>query len=90
MTTCPPTYSGAFAGMAEADLRAALASAQQALLAISLGNKGVTFSYAQGNGTRTVTNAETNPGTIRALIQELKRALGMPGGRRRPLRMLYR
>ena len=72
----PPT-SGPFAGMAVAQLQAALATAQQALVDLETGAKVATVSYAQGDGNRSVTYARADSGRLRQLIGELQAALGM-------------
>lgn len=87
MAQCAP--SGPLAGMSTDQLQAALASAQQAYTELLTGSRGVTFGYTQGDGAKSVTFQATSPAQLTAFIQQLQRALGI-GGRRRPLRMLYR
>lgn len=87
MSGCSPSL---FTGMSRAELEAALSAAQQALIQLQLGKKGVSFSYTQGNGTKSVTYTPTSVASLAQLIQALQRALGMPGAGRRPLRFAYR
>ena len=72
---CSPLY-----GMTDAQLQAALASAQQAYLELRSGNKAVTVEYAQGDGSRSVTFQTTNLASLRLFIGELQAALN-PGAR---------
>ncbi|EFD0040542.1 phage head-tail adapter protein, partial [Escherichia coli] len=41
------------------------------------GRRGVSFSYAQGDGTRTVTYSQASSADLLALIATLQRALGI-------------
>ncbi|WP_176330998.1 gpW family head-tail joining protein [Burkholderia vietnamiensis] len=72
---CSPLY-----GMTDAQLQAALAAAQEAYLDLRSGNKAVTVSYAQGDGSRSVTFQSTNVAAVRMFIAELQAALN-PGVR---------
>ncbi len=65
-----------FAGMDEETLRANLTKAQQALLDLKTGSKGETFSYTQGDGSKTVTYTRTNVQDLVMLIRELQACLG--------------
>lgn len=87
MSRCSP---GLFAGMSQDQLRDALAKAQAALIELNTGSKGVSFSYTQGNGTKTVTYQQTSAAQLAQLIQALQAALGMTPRARRPLRFAYR
>lgn len=84
-----PVVCGPFAGMTEAQLRAALALAQTAYIEIMTGGKAVTLSYAQGDGAKSVTRQMTSPAGVLAFIMMLEQALGICGSRRRPLRPVY-
>ena len=84
-----PLNSGILAGMSRADLQSMLTSAQQAYAELSLGKKGISFSYTQGDGTRSVTYQPTDIAQLTQFIMQIKRALGMPGGRRRQVRFRY-
>jgi hypothetical protein len=84
-----PVPCGPFYGMTQAQLQAALAQAQAAYIALMTGQKGVTFSYAQGDGAKSVTYQATSLANILAFIMMLEQALGIPGSRRRPLRPVY-
>ncbi|MDA5499775.1 gpW family head-tail joining protein [Yersinia aleksiciae] len=75
--------------MTRAQLEAALNQAQQAYIELSAGSKGVSFSYAQGDGTRSVTYLQTNIGQLMGLIQLLQAQLGVVPRPRRALRPRY-
>lgn len=81
--------SGILAGMTEAQLRAALAAAQQAYIDLSTGGKPVSVAYTQGNGSRSITYVQTDLPKIAALIQTIQRQLGI-GSRRHAVGFLYR
>lgn len=72
-----PPCSGPFAGMAGVAIQAALAQAQQALIALETGQMVATVSYAQGEGNRSVTYTRADSGKLRELIKDLQAALGM-------------
>jgi hypothetical protein len=79
-----------FAGMTDAQLRAALDAAQAAYIKLLAGGQGVSFSYTQGDGTRSVTYSATNPANLAALIRELQQQLGILCRGRAPIRLIYR
>jgi hypothetical protein len=92
MSSClpfDPTQS-LLAGMTTQQLQAALTAAQQAYLDLLTGNKGVTFSYAQGDGSRTVSYKPTNKEDLAYLIRLLQVQLGVVTRARRPLRFNFR
>lgn len=72
----------AFDGMTQIQLRAALSSAQSALIELQTGRAYSSMSYAQGDGAKSVTRRVTSVGEVTALIAQLQRALGIGGGRR--------
>jgi hypothetical protein len=74
-----------YQGWTRAAKEAALLSAQQALMDLSTGNKGESFAYTQGDGSKSVSYTRADIGTLQNLIQSLKYSLGMAGGRRRPI-----
>lgn len=78
-----------FIGMTTPQLQEALANAQQAYLDMQLGNKGVKFSYTQGNGSKSVEYFPTSTQNILALILQLQQKLGMVSRARRPARFNY-
>ncbi len=80
-------YSGVLAGMSREQLKAALAEAQQAYIELLSGRRGVSFSYAQGDGTRQVTYSQASVADLVALIETLQLALGFRV--RRPLTFRY-
>lgn len=84
-----PNSSLLAGAMTRAQLLAALTAAQQAYIELSSGAKGVSFSYAQGDGTRSVTYQKTDIGQLMNLIQLLQAQLGIVGRPRRTLRFRY-
>lgn len=74
-------------GMSDAQLKQALVQAQQAYIDLSTGAKGVSFSYTQGDGTRSVSYQQTSLGDLLALIQTIQAMLRI--SRRRPIRVRY-
>ncbi|ENN8377960.1 phage head-tail adapter protein [Providencia rettgeri] len=74
-------------GMSQEQLKQALNQAQQAYIDLSTGAKGVSFSYTQGDGTRSVSYQQTSLGDLLALIQTIQSMLGI--SRRRPIRVRY-
>lgn len=81
--------SGLLAGMSREQLQAMLAQAQNALIELQMGKKGVSFSYTQGDGTRSVTYQPTSVADVTSLIMQLQGALGIPQARRRSLRFRW-
>jgi len=81
--------SGPLAGMSRDQLTAMLASAQEAYTELLMGKKGVSFSYSQGDGTRSVTYQATTVANITMLISQLQKALGIVQRGRRPIRFRY-
>lgn len=74
-------------GMSQEQLKQALNQAQQAYIDLSTGAKGVSFSYTQGDGTRSVSYQQTSLGDLLALIQTIQAMLDI--SRRRPIRVRY-
>ena len=74
-----------FAGMSTDALRAALASAQQAYLDLSTGNKPQAAVYTQGDGNKSVTFTPATIGKLTNLIKQLQAQLGLIGRARRPI-----
>ncbi|CAI1700152.1 MULTISPECIES: gpW family protein [Serratia] len=68
-------------------LRIILGEAQQAKFDLMLGKRGISFSYTQGDGTRSVTYQQTNIDQLNELITEIQTALGI--GRRRAVRFRW-
>lgn len=87
---CYDPSQSIFAGMSTADLQAALAAAQAAYIKLLAGGQGVSFSYTQGDGTRSVTYTATNPAYLAALIRQLQQQLGIVCRGRAPIRFVYR
>jgi len=73
---------GVFVGLSKEQLEQMLKDAQIAYAEMMMGKKGVSYSYTQGDGTRSVTYNQTNISDLLALIYEIQAALGI-GGRRR-------
>lgn len=85
--------SGLFAGMDSSVLQAQLTAAQLALIQLQSGQSNVSLSYAQGDGSKSVTRKMGSVAECTALIQQLQIALGIlpPGHRpRRSIRFLHR
>ncbi len=76
-----PVPSGVFAGMTEAQLRAALTYAQAALISLLTDKQPVSVSYAQGDGSKSVTYQQGSEDGLRMLIRQLNFALGQSGRR---------
>jgi hypothetical protein len=79
-----------FVGMTTVELQAALAAAQVAYIKLLAGGQGVSFSYTQGDGTRSVTYTAANPANLAALIRQLQQQLGIICRGRARIRFLYR
>ncbi len=78
-----------FDGMTPEQLRTALAGAQSALIDLQMGKSIVSLSYAQGDGSKSVTRKMGSVAECTALIMQLQRALGI-GGRRRMTGFVFR
>lgn len=83
-----PTTS-LLAGRSTAQLQADLAAAQQAYIDISTGSKGESYSYTQGDGSKSVTYTSTNLQQLAALIRQLQTQLGIVSRGRRPIRFNF-
>jgi hypothetical protein len=91
--SCVPPFNPAtslLAGMNTAALQTALAAAQQAYIALSTGAKGESYSYTQGDGTKSVTYTRANLPQLASLIQLLQSQLGIVSRVRSPIRFRYR
>lgn len=77
-------------GMSTVALQTALANAQQAYIDLVSGNRGETYSYTQGDGTKAVTYTRANLAALVQLIGELQQQLGIVCRTRRPIGFLYR
>lgn len=75
--------------MTDDQLREALAKAQQAYIDLASGTHGVSFSYSQGDGTRTVTYQQSTLADLLALIQLLQAQLGIVKRPRKPVRFRF-
>jgi len=84
-----PNSSLLAGAMTRDQLQAALTTAQQAYIELSTGAKGVSFSYTQGDGTRSVSYQQTDIGQLTALIQLLQAQLGIVKRPRVTLRFRY-
>lgn len=78
------------AGMTTAQLQQALSDAQAAYIALSTGAKGESYSYSQGEGSRSVTYTRANLGQLNALIRQLQQQLGLICRARRPIGFYFR
>ena len=77
------------AGMSDDQARAALAKAQAAYVDLATGSHGVSFSYTQGDGTRTVSYQQSSLADLLALIQLLQAQLGIVARPRKPVRFRF-
>lgn len=84
------TSSSLLAGMSTQALQTALANAQNAYLALSMGSKGESFSYTQGDGAKSVTYTRANLPALANLIQMLQSQLGIVCRARNPIRPAFR
>jgi hypothetical protein len=80
---------GLLAGVQTSALRTALANAQQAYIDLSTGAKGESYSYTQGDGSKSVTYTKANIADLAALIQTLQAQLGIVARPRRAMTMRY-
>ena len=77
------------AGMSNDQLTEALKRAQAAYVDLMTGSRGVEFSYAQGDGSKTVKYDKVDQAQLEYFIDMLKAQLGYPSQRRRPLTFRY-
>lgn len=76
-------------GMTDEQLRDALQKAQQAYIDLTTGSRGVSFSYAQADGTRSVSYQQSSLADLLALIQLLQAQLGIVARPRKPVRFRF-
>jgi hypothetical protein len=77
------------AGMQTSALQTSLANAQQAYIDLSSGAKGESYSYTQGDGSKSVTYTRANIADLSALIQSLQAQLGIVARPRRAMKMRF-
>ena len=75
--------------MTDEQLRDALQKAQQAYIDLTTGSRGVSFSYSQGDGTRSVSYQQSPLADLLALIQLLQAQLGIVARPRKPVRFRF-
>lgn len=75
--------------MTDEQLRDALQKAQQAYIDLTTGSRGVSFSYSQGDGTRSVSYRQSSLADLLALIQLLQAQLGIVARPRKPVRFRF-
>ncbi|MBC4065335.1 MULTISPECIES: gpW family head-tail joining protein [Klebsiella pneumoniae complex] len=75
--------------MTDEQLRDALQKAQQAYIDLTTGSRGVSFSYSQGDGTRSVSYQQSSLADLLALIQLLQAQLGIVARTRKPVRFRF-
>jgi hypothetical protein len=83
------TTVGLFAGLPRKQLERALARAQQAYLALCTGSKVESVSFAQGDGSKSVTFTRANLAQLMMLIKTLQAQLGLIPRARAPLRFAF-
>lgn len=76
-------------GMTDEQLRDALQKAQQAYIDLTTGSRGVSFSYTQGDGTRSASYQQSSLADLLALIQLLQAQLGIVARPRKPVRFRF-
>ena len=76
-------------GMTDEQLRDALQKAQQAYIDLTTGSRGVSFSYTQGDGTRSVSYQQSSLAELLALIQLLQAQLAIVARPRKPVRFRF-
>ena len=76
-------------GMTDEQHRDALQKAQQAYIDLTTGSRGVSFSYTQGDGTRSVSYQQSSLADLLALIQLLQAQLGIVARPRKPVRFRF-
>lgn len=76
-------------GMTDEQLKDALQKAQQAYIDLTTGSRGVSFSYTQGDGTRSVSYQQSSLADLLALIQLLQAQLGIVARPRKPVRFRF-
>lgn len=76
-------------GMPKEQLQQSLANCQLALIQLQSGAKVASVSYAQGDGSRSVSYTQANMPGLTVMIQQLQRQLGIPGVRRGALRPVF-
>lgn len=77
------------AGMSREQLQIALKKAQAAYIDLATGSRGVSFSYSQGDGTRSVTYQQSSLAELQALISQLQAQLGIIRQPRRAIRVRF-
>ncbi|MFB5172821.1 gpW family head-tail joining protein [Erwinia amylovora] len=75
--------------MTREQLQDALTKAQQAYIDLASGSRGVSFSYTQGDGTRSVSFQQASMADLMALIQLLQAQLGINLKLRRAMRFRF-
>jgi len=83
-------FTGILSGMTNDQLQQASTNAQQAYIALATGSKGESFSYSQGEGSRSVTYTRANLAQLSALIRQLQQQLGLICRARRPVGFYFR
>ena len=78
-----------FAGMSTPVLQQALTNAQLALISLQTGEKVVTVSYGQADGSKSVTYTQTNIGALTLLIRQLQQQLRIIPRARRRMGVVY-
>lgn len=84
-----PPRTTILTGMTQAQAYAALAQAQADYIAVLSGSKGESFSYGQGDGTKSVTYTRANIAGLVQLIGALQVAAGVSRRSRRPVQFIF-
>ena len=75
--------------MTDEQLRDALQKGLAAYIDLTTGSRGVSFSYSQGDGTRSVSYQQSSLADLLALIQLLQAQLGIVARPRKPVRFRF-
>lgn len=86
MSYCGQPRVTIFTGMTPAQLQAALSTLQNAYLQLASGALGETYTYTQGDGSKSVTYTRGNIALMAQAIAELQQMLGIRVRARRPIR----
>lgn len=81
--------SSILAGMDKEELKQQLATLQMAYLSLQSGQKIVSVSYTQGDGSRSVSYRPADAPQLLQTIKLLQSQLGIPGTRRSALRPVF-
>lgn len=76
-------------GLTTEQLQALFEQIRQAIINLQLGRREVTVSYAQGDGSKSVTYSGADLAGLNLLLRYVGNALGMPMRRRRAIGVMF-